>query len=140
MAVPSLPGSNLVVIQADFSLALFKTLLHGPTGSNSLSHFGKRCPTGCKDEHISLISRLLSRNQTPSNNQPFLPTLVRRTDQFDSCPIELTWSFAPITHGDPLPLVCFQPICDVIHPLALTLHFHLFRAGNGQSIRLLSHL
>jgi len=60
VTVPSLPGSDLILIQANLSFPLFKTLLHGPTSSNSGSHLGKMRPTRGKDEYIGQVSGFFS--------------------------------------------------------------------------------
>ena len=138
VTVPSLPRSHLILIQAHLSFALFKTLLHGPTRSNSSSHLAKVGPTGCKDEHIGQVSGLFSADQAPSNNQPSQPPLLLRLAELDTGPIKLARSLAPIADREALPLVWGEPICDAIHPLALTLHFHLLRACDRQRLGLLA--
>src|SRR5713226_8742167 len=138
VTVPSLPGSHFIVIQANLSFALFKTLLYGPTPSNRLSHFGKRRPTGCKDEHIGQLSGFFSRNETASNHQISLPPILLRLAQFNACPIKLARSLAPIADTEALPLLWQHLICEAIHPLAFALHLHLLLTRDRQRIRLLA--
>ena len=138
VTVPSLPGADLIVIQADLSLALFKTLLDGPTRSDGKGHLGKRCPAWGKDQHIGPISGFFSLKQTASNHQPSLPPFLLRLGKLDACPIEVTWSLASLAHRETVPLIGLQSIGEAIHALALALHLHLLLTGDRQRIRLRS--
>lgn len=136
VTVPPVPGAHLILIQAYLSFALFKTLLHGPTRSNSSDHLRQRRRAGGKDQHIGQISWLFSRDHTPPNDQRSLPSLLLWPVQLDACPIKEAWSLAPIASRETLPLVCPESSCDAIYPLALALHIHRLRTFDGQCIGL----
>src|SRR5579871_1294921 len=103
MTIPSLPRADLIVIQADLTFTLLKTLLHCPAGSDDLGEARKRGLSGRKNEDIGQLCRFLASKEAASNDQPTLPPLLARGSEFDPCPIKKPCSFAPFPCREAMP-------------------------------------
>src|SRR2546421_10804366 len=88
MTVPSLPGTDFVLIQAHFSFCFLKTLLHSPTRAKCHHHLLQRCPGRSKVQHVGHLRRFSSLVQTSSHQQPALPPTNLRCSEFNASPRE----------------------------------------------------
>ena len=140
MPVPTVPGTNFVLIQSHFSFPFLKTLLHRPARAESLHHLLQRGASGGKDQHIGHLCRFGSLVQASAHQQPVLPPIGLRCCEFDARPCEEARSFAPHACTQFLPILSGYATCYLIHSPAGSLHLYMLFAGYRQCIRLLAGL
>src|SRR5260221_1982201 len=131
-----MPGTDFILIQANFSFPFLKTLLHGPARAKSPHHLLQRGASGGKDQHIGHLRRFSSLVQATSYQQPALPPADFWSDKFDACPRKETRSFAPCACTQFLPVFPCQTMCHLIHSSTRSLHLHVLFAGYCPTIGL----
>src|ERR1044071_1204325 len=95
MAIPTVPGANLVVIETNFAFSDLKALLDAPASTNCFYHLDERCSDTSKGQEKRLFWRFCSGRDTLSDNEPMLPSRHFWTTEFNPHPVIQSWSLCP---------------------------------------------
>src|SRR5712691_3769509 len=105
MAVPSLPGSHFILVKPNITFPNLKTLLYCPSIPNNFNHRVQGDAHRSKDQDISSIRSFLPSFPVLSNDQIAAPSSNSSNTQRYNSPIVQSWSFAPSTCTQALPVI-----------------------------------
>lgn len=106
--MPTRPGANFVIPQAQLVFSKLETLLNSPALSSCPNQGFERSVTGNKSLIVADEARVLWMAGTATEQEPATEAFRLTATEFDASPVTVLFSLSARATAEALPILCFD--------------------------------